>query len=47
VTAALADGSLSPRRLASWRKLLHEVELESARRDLRLAESAGRRRRRP
>jgi ribosome biogenesis GTPase len=46
VTAALADGSLAPRRLASWRKLHREVEVESARRSARLAEAAGRRRRR-
>ena len=42
VAAALADGSLSPRRLASWRKLHREVEVQSARRSVRLAE-AGRR----
>jgi ribosome biogenesis GTPase len=47
ITAALADGSLSPRRLESWRKLHREVELESARQKVRLAEAAGRRRRRP
>jgi ribosome biogenesis GTPase / thiamine phosphate phosphatase len=47
VTAALAEGSLSPRRLASWRKLHHEVDVESARRAVRLSETAGRRRRRP
>ena len=47
VTAALADGSLAPRRLASWRKLRHEVEVESARRAVRQTEAAGRRRRRP
>jgi ribosome biogenesis GTPase len=46
VAAALADGSLSPRRLASWRKLHHEVEVESARRQARLAAAAGHRRRR-
>ena len=46
VAAAVADGSLSPRRLASWRKLRHEVAVESARRSARLAETAGRRRRR-
>ncbi|HEY0534873.1 MAG TPA: ribosome small subunit-dependent GTPase A [Actinoplanes sp.] len=46
VTAALADGMLSPRRLESWRKLRHEVEVESARRTVRLAEAAGKRRRR-
>jgi ribosome biogenesis GTPase len=37
VAAALADGTLSPRRFASWRKLRHEVEVESARRSARLA----------
>jgi ribosome biogenesis GTPase / thiamine phosphate phosphatase len=42
VTAALADGSLTERRLASWRKLRREVERETA----RLAASAGHRRRR-
>jgi ribosome biogenesis GTPase / thiamine phosphate phosphatase len=47
VTAALADGTLSPRRLESWRKLRREVEVESARRTVRLAEAAGKRRRRP
>jgi ribosome biogenesis GTPase / thiamine phosphate phosphatase len=47
ITAALADGSLSPRRLDSWRKLHREVEVESARQAVRLAEAAGRRRRRP
>jgi ribosome biogenesis GTPase / thiamine phosphate phosphatase len=46
ITAALADGSLSPRRLESWRKLHREVEVESARRTVRLA-GAARRRRRP
>ena len=45
VTAALANGSLSPRRLASWRKLYHEVEVESARRQARVAAAAGQRRR--
>jgi ribosome biogenesis GTPase / thiamine phosphate phosphatase len=43
VKAALADGSLSPRRLESWRKLLREVEVESA----RLAEHTSHRRKRP
>ena len=43
IKAALADGSLSPRRLESWRKLRREVEVESA----RLAEASGRRRKRP
>jgi ribosome biogenesis GTPase len=47
VTAALADGSLTDRRLASWRKLHHEVEVESARRTARLAGLAGHRRRQP
>ena len=37
VQAALADGSLPPRRLASWRKLRREVEVESGRRSARLA----------
>jgi ribosome biogenesis GTPase / thiamine phosphate phosphatase len=46
ITAALADGSLSPRRLQSWRKLRGEVEVESARLSVRLAGAAGRRRRR-
>jgi ribosome biogenesis GTPase len=46
ITAALANGTLSPRRLESWRKLRSEVEVESARRTVRLAETAGRRRRR-
>jgi len=43
VAAALADGTLTSRRLASWRKLHQEVAAESA----RLAASSGRRRRRP
>jgi ribosome biogenesis GTPase / thiamine phosphate phosphatase len=43
VTAALADGSLTARRLDSWRKLRREVAAESA----RMAASAGSRRRRP
>jgi ribosome biogenesis GTPase / thiamine phosphate phosphatase len=47
VRAALADGTLSPRRLDSWRKLRREAETESARHATRLAEAAGRRRRRP
>jgi ribosome biogenesis GTPase len=46
VSEALADGTLSPRRLESWRKLRREVEVESARRVVRLAGSAGKRRRR-
>ncbi|MFC4064324.1 ribosome small subunit-dependent GTPase A [Actinoplanes subglobosus] len=37
VQAALSDGSLPPRRLASWRKLRREVEVESGRRSARLA----------
>ncbi len=40
VQAALTAGSLSPRRLTSWRKLRHEVEVESARRSTRLARRA-------
>jgi ribosome biogenesis GTPase len=47
VAAALRDGALSPRRLASWRKLHQEVAVESTRRSVRLAGSADRRRRRP
>jgi ribosome biogenesis GTPase len=47
ITAALADGSLSPRRLESWRRLRHEVEVESARQAARLAKTAGRRRKQP
>ncbi len=46
VVAALADGSLTPRRLASWRKLHHEVAVESARQSVRLA-AHGRRKRQP
>jgi ribosome biogenesis GTPase len=46
VVAALADGSLTARRLESWRKLSREVAVESARQSVRLA-SQGRRRRRP
>ncbi|HEU4347789.1 MAG TPA: ribosome small subunit-dependent GTPase A [Actinoplanes sp.] len=45
VQAALRDGSLSPRRLESWRKLRREVAVESARQAVRLA-SAGRPKRR-
>lgn len=37
VAAALADGSLPARRLASWRKLRREVEVESGRKAARLA----------
>jgi ribosome biogenesis GTPase len=47
IKAALADGSLSPRRLASWRKLQREIDVESARQSARLAGTAGRRRRHP
>ncbi|MEV4349755.1 ribosome small subunit-dependent GTPase A [Actinoplanes sp. NPDC049596] len=46
VVAAVADGELAPRRLASWRKLRHEIEVESARQTARLAGAAGHRRRR-
>lgn len=46
VVAALADGSLTARRLASWRKLHQEVSVESARRAVRLA-AHGRRKRQP
>ena len=46
VAAALDNGSLSPRRLASWRKLRHEVEIETARQQARQAAAAGHRRRR-
>jgi ribosome biogenesis GTPase len=41
VAAALADGSLPPRRLASWRKLHREVLAESGRRSARLAAAGG------
>ena len=44
VRAALGDGTLSPRRLESWRKLHREVAVESARQAVRLT-TAGRRRR--
>jgi ribosome biogenesis GTPase len=37
VQAALGDGTLPPRRLASWRKLRREIEVESGRRSERLA----------
>jgi len=47
VTAALADGTLLPRRLESWRKLHREVAVESNRRAVRLAQAAGSSRRRP
>jgi ribosome biogenesis GTPase len=46
VAAALADGMLTARRLESWRKLRREIETETARRAVRLAEAAGKRRRR-
>ncbi|WP_250030571.1 ribosome small subunit-dependent GTPase A [Paractinoplanes maris] len=46
VTLAVADGTLAPRRLASWRKLRHEIEIESARQSARLTGAAGHRRRR-
>jgi ribosome biogenesis GTPase len=46
VAAALDNGSLSARRLASWRKLRHEVEVESARQHARQAAAGGHRRRR-
>jgi ribosome biogenesis GTPase len=36
VQAALREGSLSPRRLESWRRLHREVEAESARQAVRL-----------
>jgi ribosome biogenesis GTPase len=47
IKAALADGTLSPRRLASWRTLQREAEVETARKSARLAQAAGRRRRKP
>jgi ribosome biogenesis GTPase / thiamine phosphate phosphatase len=43
VQAALADGSLPQRRLASWRKLHREVAVESRRRSVRLATAPRRR----
>jgi ribosome biogenesis GTPase len=46
VAAALEHGSLAPRRLASWRKLRHEIETETARQRARQAAAAGHRRRR-
>lgn len=46
VVAALADGSLTPRRLESWRKLHDEVAVQSARQSVRLA-AQGRRKRQP
>jgi ribosome biogenesis GTPase len=47
VQAALRDGSLSPRRLESWRKLHREVAAESARQATRIdrLDGAARRRR--
>jgi ribosome biogenesis GTPase len=47
VAAALADGTLTPRRLESWRKLHREVAVETSRRAVRLAQAAGPSRRRP
>jgi ribosome biogenesis GTPase len=48
IAAALADGTLPPRRLESWRKLHREVAVESNRRAIRLAAgSAESSRRRP
>jgi ribosome biogenesis GTPase / thiamine phosphate phosphatase len=46
VTAARHDGSLTARRLESWRKLHQEVAVQSARQTVRLA-AQGRRRRQP
>ena len=43
IAEALADGSLPARRLASWRKLRQEIEVESARQVVRLARAGGRR----
>ncbi|GAA2865731.1 putative ribosome biogenesis GTPase RsgA [Actinoplanes cyaneus] len=43
VQAALADGSLTQRRLASWRKLHREVAVESRRRSVRMATAPRRR----
>ena len=43
VKAAVAEGALSPERVATWRQLLHEMEASEQRR----AESARSRRRRP
>ncbi|MET8149468.1 ribosome small subunit-dependent GTPase A [Actinoplanes sp. NPDC049668] len=43
IVAALADGTLLPRRLESWRKLQREVAVESGRRAVRLAGAAQRR----
>jgi ribosome biogenesis GTPase / thiamine phosphate phosphatase len=47
IADALADGTLTPRRLESWRKLQREVAVESGRRAARLAGAAGPARRRP
>ncbi len=44
IAEALADGSLPARRLASWRKLRREIDVESARQSVRLARAAGHRR---
>ena len=46
LAVALAEGSLPARRLASWRTLRQEIEVESARQSARLAGVAGHRRRR-
>ncbi len=44
IAEALTDGSLAGRRVASWRKLRREIEVESARQSVRLARAAGHRR---
>jgi ribosome biogenesis GTPase len=44
IADALANGTLPARRLASWRKLRGEIEVESARQSVRLARTAGHRR---
>ena len=44
IAEALTDGTLAGRRVASWRKLRHEIEVESARQSVRLARAAGHRR---
>jgi len=44
VQSALGDGTLSPRRLESWRKLHREVAVESARQAVRVTTAARRRR---
>ncbi|MEV6491860.1 ribosome small subunit-dependent GTPase A [Actinoplanes sp. NPDC051633] len=46
VRAEVAAGTLSARRLESWRKLQREVAVESSRQAVRLAKAAGRRGRR-